>query len=1046
MCDGDDYWTDPHKLQKQIDFLETNLVYAGCFHETQQLLDNNTIGKVYGRDVGLVLNVKDTLSTESPFHTSSFVFRNTSKDLPEWFSDVISGDMALFSIISAHGPLRKIPQIMSVYRKHTEGLTNSLDVRNDFHRNRIKLMHYLDDFHKRKFHSKIRKVIREHERLDVQQRKSDVRKLTENSRPNIDQKCNQRENKRTVLAIVCPQIGTPSETFIRKHIENVAPGRTVILTGNILSREWFKGPIRTIPISIGRYTFDRKIQNGVIQFLKKNKVTHILIEFGCIGGAVIELNNKILHLPIYVHFHGQDASEYMRLPEIREYYRWVGTMVDGVIAVSRPMAERLCDIGIPREKIKIIHYGVDPDDEHVSLSEGTPCRFLSVSRLVGKKGVFYVLQAFEKTKHVFPDVTLDLIGDGPLRPEIEKFIDAHNLKESVHLHGERPHEYVLQYMNRSSVFVQHSITDPLTGNAEGLPLSILEASAHALPVVSTFHEGIPEAIENERTGFLVKEGDWELMAEFMIRLASETKLRQEMGAAGRKKILSDGFTVEAMTEKLRDVIGLVSSNNTIDSISSEPLKRILLVNHSIYPLENSGTPVSTRNHAVGMKSQGFDVAVLIPSMDVLKGYRKRQMKDGFALYEVPAMNKFEAYMCVPNPLRSLQYEEIIGEIFEDFHPQMVHINDYVYLPAEIVEIFSRKECIIVREICNFEEFCHQDYPVLSSGLNGRLCTGPESPNKCASCLLELPISSQNNNVSGQSLELLESRIDHRFQYVRMLYRDIVDVTLFTSERFQEYFTRFVPIDRRGIRVVPRGFELDYSPQQKNRNANGEPVQFAFVGNLMFSKGCDVVLGAFEKTCDEHDFVLRIFGSLVNPEYRVWINALKDRYPGKIEYYGGFSADEIFKISSKIDVCIVPSYFDTYNRVTREMLHLGIPVIATDFFGAFIVEDGKNGFRIPVGDVDALAEKMIYLIEHHGLLSQLSDGAARTHIPSLGEEIDQLLCVYKDAYHKGVAPKRSPVYTNDHDGLPKAGIDTIEQDQTIFYQMKIQNLEDRLNDF
>ena len=74
--------------------------------------------------------------------------------------------------------------------------------------------------------------------------------------------------------------------------------------------------------------------------------------------------------------------------------------------------------------------------------------------------------------------------------------------------------------------------DPETGNAEGLPLSILEASAHGLPVISTFHEGIPEAIDHESTGFLVEERNFELMSEYMIKLAKNGILRKKMGIAG----------------------------------------------------------------------------------------------------------------------------------------------------------------------------------------------------------------------------------------------------------------------------------------------------------------------------------------------------------------------------------------------------------------------------------------------------------------------------------------------------------------------------------
>ena len=64
-------------------------------------------------------------------------------------------------------------------------------------------------------------------------------------------------------------------------------------------------------------------------------------------------------------------------------------------------------------------------------SENSPCKFLFVSRLVGKKGIQFVLQAFWKAKKVVPEITLDIIGEGPLRGEIDKFISDHDLSLSV---------------------------------------------------------------------------------------------------------------------------------------------------------------------------------------------------------------------------------------------------------------------------------------------------------------------------------------------------------------------------------------------------------------------------------------------------------------------------------------------------------------------------------------------------------------------------------------------------------------------------------------
>jgi glycosyltransferase involved in cell wall biosynthesis len=163
MCEGDDYWTDPQKLQKQIDYLEARPDFAGCFHETLQIFEDGRNGQIYGREASPILTPEDTFSITSPFHTSSFVFRNIIGKLPDWYSSVISGDMALFSIVASHGFLGKIPEIMSVYRKHAQGFTNSPMVIDTYNQNRIMLMNRLNEFHGFRYDAKAKKVIAVHE-------------------------------------------------------------------------------------------------------------------------------------------------------------------------------------------------------------------------------------------------------------------------------------------------------------------------------------------------------------------------------------------------------------------------------------------------------------------------------------------------------------------------------------------------------------------------------------------------------------------------------------------------------------------------------------------------------------------------------------------------------------------------------------------------------------------------------------------------------------------------------------------------------------------
>ncbi|MGQ9646093.1 MAG: glycoside hydrolase family 99-like domain-containing protein [Thermodesulfobacteriota bacterium] len=431
-----------------------------------------------------------------------------------------------------------------------------------------------------------------------------------------------------------------------------------------------------------------------------------------------------------------------------------------------------------------------------------------------------------------------------------------------------------------------------------------------------------------------------------------------------------------------------------DEIRKTP-QRVLFVNHSVYPLEKSGTPLSTQNHALGMVKRGWDVAVLIPKAGIKRGYLKEKTADGFTLYQVPAMDKFVAYLADPYQASLSDYRQNIERIIEDFHPQIVQINDYVLMPAEIVEIFSRKGCIVIREVCNCEELCHQDNPVISDGLRGFLCSGPENPQKCARCFVGLPKTSSCSAKIGISPRSIEAKIEQRFNYIKKLYKDVVDKVVFTSEPFKAYYTRFVQIPEEKMKVIPRGFSFSDAKPMRRAKHTDALIHFAFIGNIMFSKGIDVCLKAFEKISQGHHFMLHIYGGMVNSEYHDWIDRLQVHHPGRFMYHGSYQVDELPKILSEIDVCIVPSYFDSYNRVVRETLSLGIPIIVTDFFGAYIVDNGRNGFKIPIGDAEALAARMIDFIRHPNRIEDLARGAAQTPIPSLEEEINMLIETYHE---------------------------------------------------
>ena len=107
------------------------------------------------------------------------------------------------------------------------------------------------------------------------------------------------------------------------------------------------------------------------------------------------------------------------------------------------------------------------------------------------------------------------------------------MENCVMFTGVLAHDQGRTLMQHSLAFVQHSITAP-NGDTEGTPVGIMEASASGLPVVSTRHGGIPDAVIHEKTGYLVEEGDEHAMGQYMIKLCENPELAREMGLKGRK--------------------------------------------------------------------------------------------------------------------------------------------------------------------------------------------------------------------------------------------------------------------------------------------------------------------------------------------------------------------------------------------------------------------------------------------------------------------------------------------------------------------------------
>jgi glycosyltransferase involved in cell wall biosynthesis len=216
------------------------------------------------------------------------------------------------------------------------------------------------------------------------------------------------------------------------------------------------------------------------------------------------------------------------LNEQPAYYDGVPDAVDAVVVPSRFLAAAAERAGFDAAVLHVIASGVDTSFFTPSPLPDGPPTVAFVGRLVEKKGLDVLLAAWPAVRAEVPDAELLILGSGEQRHLLR------GADESVtHLTPEpgRRHEQVREVMSQARLVVSPSRT-AANGDSESLLLVNLEAGACARPVVSTRHGGIPEYVEDGRTGLLVTEGDSDELAEAIVRVLRDRDLAARLGAAG----------------------------------------------------------------------------------------------------------------------------------------------------------------------------------------------------------------------------------------------------------------------------------------------------------------------------------------------------------------------------------------------------------------------------------------------------------------------------------------------------------------------------------
>ncbi|SEJ58873.1 colanic acid/amylovoran biosynthesis glycosyltransferase [Cyclobacterium xiamenense] len=300
------------------------------------------------------------------------------------------------------------------------------------------------------------------------------------------------------------------------------------------------------------YPIDSKISLffRILPLIGKEKFDIIHCHFGPLGNVAVQARSLgILSGKMVLSFYGYDATRYNL--DVR-YYAGIVQQFDAFIVISNYLKGKIIKLGFPEERIKTIPLGVDVSDYNILKvkNKKTGHKLLTVARLVEKKGVYYGIMAFSQLKNKNKELEYHIVGDGLLSDRLKELIEELGLGECVFLHGAKNKEEIFQFYRDADVFVLPSITAS-DGNTEGQGLVLQEAQLMELPIVSTFHNGIPEGVVEDETGFLVPERDIDALSEKIGTLLANEQLRTEMGKKGRDLVL-ERFDNRKLVEELSE--------------------------------------------------------------------------------------------------------------------------------------------------------------------------------------------------------------------------------------------------------------------------------------------------------------------------------------------------------------------------------------------------------------------------------------------------------------------------------------------------------------
>lgn len=378
------------------------------------------------------------------------------------------------------------------------------------------------------------------------------------------------------VLFLMPNWKTPSEVFLQRMLEGLKDDLGCVVSWHTGGDKCWRNEVPAVSLSTPLWSFTERVllrlklssqvmcdDDVLLRAIRKYRISRVLChyaEFALRFEKVWEQTD----VPLYIHFHGYDATFDLRShdtpdnPYHRTDYADQLTRLSHratFIANSIFTHNLLTAAGISGDRIVVKYLGVPIPQVTRQYHSTTDITILHIGRLVDFKSPDRTIRAFELACNKGLDAYLVIAGDGPLRMTCELLRVRSSYRNRIRILGAVDVETVKQLLSEADIFTQHNLKGELSCQEECFGVSIVEAMAAGLPIVGTRSGGVRETVRDGETGFLVEPGDVEGQAECFLRLAADAPLRARLGTAGRQRVEAH-FSVADECSALRSILGL----------------------------------------------------------------------------------------------------------------------------------------------------------------------------------------------------------------------------------------------------------------------------------------------------------------------------------------------------------------------------------------------------------------------------------------------------------------------------------------------------------